>query len=114
MQPIRREDAPHYTWGDGCDGWRLLDRDDLSVIEERVPPGGREVRHVHARARQFFFVLSGEAAIETDGATVRLAAGQGAHVPPGVPHRFVNAADEDVRFLVISAPSTMGDRVDLT
>ncbi len=31
----------HYRWGDGSEGWHLLKREDLSVIEERVPPGDR-------------------------------------------------------------------------
>ena len=43
-----RSNAEHYVWGDGCDGWRLLDRPDLSVIEERIPPGRGEVVHFHS------------------------------------------------------------------
>lgn len=106
--------AEHYRWGDGCDGWRLLARPDLSVIEECVPPGMGEVRHRHRRARQFFYVLSGHARIETEAGSIELGAGQGAHVPPGCPHRFHNPGSEPVRFLVVSAPSTAGDRENLT
>jgi quercetin dioxygenase-like cupin family protein len=58
--------APHYTWGDGCDGWHLVAADGLSVIEERMPPGTAEVRHRHDVARQFFFVLSGALTLEID------------------------------------------------
>ncbi len=105
--------AEHYVWGEVCDGWRLLDRPDLSVIEERVPAGGAEVAHVHGRARQFFFVLAGKARLEFGDRSVELEPGQGLEVPPGVAHRFVNAGDVDVRFLVISAPTTRGDRTDL-
>ncbi len=39
--------AEHYCWGNGSEGWHLLQRDDLSIIEERVPPGDREQRHFH-------------------------------------------------------------------
>jgi len=56
--------AEHYIWGDVCHGWRLLSQPDLSVIQERVPPGGAETRHYHTNARQFFFVLSGTATME--------------------------------------------------
>jgi mannose-6-phosphate isomerase-like protein (cupin superfamily) len=112
VRGVSREVAPHYVWGDGCDGWRLVDGHDLSVIEERVPAGRGEVRHAHARARQCFYILSGRAVLETDHGRLEMAAGQGAHVPPGVPHRFVNAGDDEVRFLVISAPSTRGDRIE--
>jgi mannose-6-phosphate isomerase-like protein (cupin superfamily) len=105
--------AEHYAWGEACDGWRLLNGPDLAVIEERVPPGRGEVRHVHGRARQFFYVLSGTAALEFDDGVVTAVAGQGVHVPPGIPHRFVNAGPSDVVFLVVSSPSTAGDRTDL-
>jgi len=106
-------DAPHYRWGDACDGWRLLDTPELSVIEERVPGGAGEVRHYHRSARQFFYILSGSAALEFDGCRIALERGQGLHVPPGVPHQFVNTAEDDVVFLVVSSPTTAGDRVNL-
>jgi mannose-6-phosphate isomerase-like protein (cupin superfamily) len=109
---VDRASAEHYTWGDVCDGWRLLAGADLAVIEERVPPAAAEVRHVHARARQFFYVLEGRARLECDGYVVDVGPNQGVHVPPGTVHRFVNAGAHDVRFLVISAPSTSGDRID--
>ena len=35
----------------------MLNRPELSVIQERVPPGDRERRHLHSKARQFFYVL---------------------------------------------------------
>ena len=109
---IDRHTATHYTWGEVCDGWRLLAGADLSVIEERVPAGAGEIRHHHVRARQFFYVLSGTATLELDDGPVTVAAGQGMHVPPGVRHRFANHSDADVRFLVISSPSTAGDRIE--
>lgn len=37
---VARGSAEHYTWGDGCDGWYHLRRDDLAVIQERLF-GGR-------------------------------------------------------------------------
>lgn len=63
MRPARisRENAPHYIWGDHCDGWHLLKECNLSVIEERMPSGTGEVRHFHRKAQQFFYVLSGQA-----------------------------------------------------
>ena len=110
--PVRREAERHYLWGGTSEGWHLLQRQDLSVIAERVPPGGAERRHRHALARQFFYLLSGRAVIEMAGREVELAAGQGLEVPPGLPHRFMNPYDEDVHFLVVSMPATRGDRAD--
>ncbi len=112
MQPVDRTSAEHYTWGGACDGWHFVKRADLSVIAERVPPGGREVRHFHVASRQFFFILSGCAVIEVNGERVSLAAGQGLEVAPGVPHQFMNESAEDVHFLVVSHPTTRGDRVE--
>lgn len=110
LTPVSLDDVEHYLWGQVCDGWRLLDRGDLSVIQERVPPGASEAKHVHSRARQFFYVLSGVATIELEAGSVSFGAGQGLHVPPGTPHRFHNGSAEDVVFLVISAPATAADR----
>lgn len=113
IEPVSLDTAEHYIWGEVCDGWRLLKHDDLSVIQERVPAGSGEVRHFHTRARQFFYVLSGTATLEFDDRSVTFGAGHGVHVPPGIPHRFANASSEDVVFLVVSSPSTAGDRTDL-
>lgn len=111
--PIDSFQAEHYSWGGACDGWRLLKGTDLSVIHERVPPGAAEIAHFHSRARQFFFVLSGVATLEFVDRSVTFNHGQGVHVPPGTVHRFANHSTEDVVFLVISAPSTTGDRTDV-
>ncbi len=108
---VSKNTAEHYTWGDGCDGWRLVDRAELSVIHERMPPGAAEVRHHHQAARQFFFVLSGAATMEVDGARHTLRAQQGIEITPGAPHQIRNDSGADVEFLVISQPTTRGDRV---
>lgn len=110
---ISRDDAEYYTWGAGCDGWRLLESAALSVIEERVPPGVGERAHRHARATQLFYLLEGEAVMEFETHDVALVAGQSLHVPAGVAHRFTNCSATGVRFLVVSAPTTRGDREDV-
>lgn len=109
----RRENAEHYVWGNGCDGWRLLDRQDLSVIEERVPPGASEVRHVHQAARQVFYVLSGHLTIDRAGEQLTLATGDSLEMPPTIPHLVRNDGAVVAVFLVISAPTTRGDRTNL-
>ena len=110
MTAVDRSNARHYRWGEVCDGWHLLERDDLSVIEERVPAGASEVRHSHRRSRQFFYILEGAAVLELAGVRHVLGPGQGLEIPPGAPHQFRNDSDADVRFLVISMPTTRGDR----
>ena len=110
-ETVSRNDAEHYTWGAGCDGWHLVKDPSLSVIEERMPPGTSEVRHHHERAQQFFYVLEGEAVMEIDGQRARLTAGQGLRILPGARHQVRNESGAAVRFLVISQPPSHGDRV---
>lgn len=112
MAAVGAHNAGHYHWGQGCDGWHLLEGDDLSVIEERMPPGTSERRHRHVHARQFFYVLEGEAVLELEGVLHRLRRGEGLHVPPGAAHQMRNAGGADARFLVVSAPKSHGDRID--
>lgn len=112
-RPVDRENAEHYIWGEVSDGWHLLKQPDLSVIHERVPAGAGELRHYHSKARQFFFVLSGSATLELDTGDVTFHAGQGVHVPPGVAHRLTNNSNSSVEFLVISSPTTAGDRTNV-
>jgi mannose-6-phosphate isomerase-like protein (cupin superfamily) len=102
----------HYQWGDACDGWTLLEEASLSVKLERMPPGTAEVTHYHERARQFFFILKGEAIFEIDDKTSTLKTGEGIHVRPGNRHRILNNAQEDLEFILSSQPSTTGDRIN--
>jgi len=110
---IDKTTAEHYQWGEQCDGWYLLKRKDLLIIHERMPPQTAERRHYHEYSRQFFFVLSGELCMELAGETYRLQAQQSLEIPPNISHQACNASQQPVEFLVISHPSTRGDRYDL-
>jgi mannose-6-phosphate isomerase-like protein (cupin superfamily) len=113
MNVINRANAEHYVWGEVCEGWRLVSGADLSVIQERIPPGRGEVKHYHNHARQLFFVLQGELEIEVEQETAHLGAGDSLEVPPTRQHRVHNPGDRDALFLVVSAPTTQGDRVNV-
>ena len=76
-----------------------------------MPPGDTEQRHRHAKARQFFYVLEGEAVLELESSRHRLRRGEGLHVPPGMAHQMRNESAAGVRFLVVSAPKSHGDRI---
>ena len=110
---ISIENSEHYVWGGSCDGWHLLKRDDMSVIQESVPVGGAEVMHYHERARQFFYILEGKGMMVLEDREIILQKGQGLEISPMVKHQFKNDSQADVHFLVISIPSTRGDRVNL-
>ncbi len=106
--------AEHYKWGGpagtDCDGWHLVKTDDLSVIEELMPPGTKEGRHSHVKSRQFFFVLEGELTLEVEHHDFVIAAGKGVEVHPGQAHQAVNRGGSPVRMVVTSQPPSHGDR----
>jgi len=110
---ISTENAEHYVWGEINDGWHLLKREDMSVIQEQVPAGGAEVMHFHNVARQFFYILEGEGKMVFEDHEVVLKKGQGLEIPPRVKHQFKNQSNVNVNFLVISIPTTRGDRINV-
>ena len=107
---VSTSSAEYYTWGNQCDGWHLVKQPELSVIQERMPPGTAEVRHLHRLARQFFYVLRGKANLEVGGTDHELVAGQGLEVAPGTAHQMFNRSESDVEFIVVSQPHAHGDR----
>ena len=110
---ISKENAEHYIWGNNCDGWYLVKNKELSVIHERMPVNTTEALHYHNKARQFFFILKGVATIQMNGETITLNTQEGIEVPPLVEHQIRNDSNQDVEFLVISQPTTRGDRINL-
>lgn len=109
---IDQGNAEHYVWGEVNDGWHLLKHPGLSIIRERMVPGGAEVPHRHAKARQFFQVLAGELSIRTETAVLTIKAGQGSEIAPGLLHQAINGTNEPVEFLVVSMPPSHGDRIE--
>jgi mannose-6-phosphate isomerase-like protein (cupin superfamily) len=102
----------HYRWGDVCDGWNLVDTPGLSVKMERMPPHTAEQEHFHSHARQFFFILKGEALFMTAEGEQLVKTQQGLEIRPGLRHRIVNPGEEDLEFILCSQPSTAGDRIN--
>ena len=110
---ISIENAGYYMWGEICDGWHLLQRDNMSIVQERVPAGGSEIMHYHNSARQFFYILEGVGMMVFEDYEVILKKGQGIEINQQVKHQFKNKSKADVHFLVISVPSTRGDRINI-
>jgi len=100
----------HYQWGDGCDGWVLVDTPGLSVKQERMPVQTAEALHYHTTAQQFFFILKGIAVFEVEDQGFTVKAGEGFHIPAGKKHRIINNTAGDIEFILSSQPSTSNDR----
>ena len=113
MKPVSIHNSTHYHWGPQCDGWHLVQTAQLSVIQEKIPPGGHESPHYHKQCEQFFFVLSGVASITLDGISHTLHSHQGIHVAAGIVHQVSNNDQQDLIFTVTSAPPSHGDRVEI-
>jgi mannose-6-phosphate isomerase-like protein (cupin superfamily) len=111
--PISTATADPYRWGGSCEGWHLVKSAALSVIQERMPPNTSEKRHWHARARQFFYVLSGTLVIEVEGEHHELTPGFGIELPQGTAHQVRNESPAETTFLVVSSPPHQGDRRDV-
>ena len=113
MQPVSCNALAAYKWGEGGVGWPLVDTDGLLVIEETLAPGFSEKRHHHNKATQCFYILEGTALMKIDGQNIVLVQGMALHIQPETDHAIANESSTEVRFLVISAPSTQSDRHEI-
>jgi mannose-6-phosphate isomerase-like protein (cupin superfamily) len=104
--------SEHYFWGEICEGWRMLDTDALNVTREMIPVGKGEKLHLHKTARQFFYIISGSATFKIESVTCEVGKDEGIEIPPGKKHRISNNGSEPLEFVVISAPTTKGDRYE--
>jgi len=111
FEKVGTDNAEHYVWENNCNGWHLVQQKELSIIQERVPPGCSEVNHFHKKTRQFFCILEGKAIIEFDTGEIILNRNEGIEILPGTPHKLYNKANIDLIFLVISQPESYGDRI---
>ena len=111
MRIASRENAEHYNWKKVCDGWHFVQRDDLSIIVEKMPPHTAEDMHYHRQARQFFYILSGEATMRFTDQEEVLNAGEGVEIDPGEAHQMTNNSDTEIEFLVVSMPKSHEDKV---
>ena len=72
--PISPDTARRSTWDDGCTVWHLVDRSDLSVVQESLAAGSATRTHAHDRSREYFHVLSGRAVVAVGPRTTEVTA----------------------------------------
>ena len=110
---IDKETAEHYLWGNNCDSWVLSDTEGLSVKQESMPAGTREKLHFHKNAQQFFFILQGTAAFYVDNEKHIVSEQKGLRIEAAIKHYIANESEERLEFLMISQPTTDGDRINV-
>jgi mannose-6-phosphate isomerase-like protein (cupin superfamily) len=108
-----KQSAHYYQWGAGCESWDLLANEGLSVKQELMPPNTREVLHYHAKAQQYFYILSGTATFVIDEVEYVVNKSQGISIKPNSRHYIANKENTDLEFLVISQPAIKSDRVEV-
>lgn len=113
LGPVSKKSEPAFRWREVCDGWTLLESENLHVIQERMPPGTAELLHVHEEVRQLYFVLDGEATVDVGTGRVLLQAWDAIAIAPGRPHRMTNRSSRALEFLVVSSSAPRVDRRDL-
>ncbi len=113
MEIISFENSNYYIWGNKCEGWKFIDLPNLSVIYEKMPCGTSETKHRHSISMQFFFILKGQAEIVTNERSFVLSPQQGLEIPPGTPHQIFNRGTSLLEFILVSQPTTVGDRENL-
>lgn len=109
---ISKENCEHYNWGDNCSGWYLVKSENLTVIEELMPSNTQEKKHYHNFSEQYFHILNGKATFEIENDIIEIEKGKGIHILPKTKHKIRNDQSENLEFIVISQPTTRGDRYD--
>lgn len=90
--PATRETGTILTGAGDTDGRYLQS-------ETRIRPGGGvAVAHRHPEATERFEVVEGELALQLDGTTRTLTAGEQLTIPPGAAHRYSNRSQADAVF----------------
>ena len=78
----------------------------LSLGLFAAAPGYDDTQSPH-EVDEVYVVVAGRAVLEVDGVRTPVRTGSVAHVPPHVPHRFVDVT-EDLRVIVVFAPPEPG------
>lgn len=107
---VSKKNAGHYKWAMNSYSWVLVDKEGLSVKQEKMPAGEREQLHFHETASQFFFILKGSATFIHDEEKLLLGEQEGLLIEPLTKHYIANETGTDLEFLVISQPTTNNDR----
>jgi len=110
---INKDNSKSYKWGNNCDSWIFVDKDNLSVKSESMPSRTKEKLHLHSKAQQFFYILKGKATFYINGKTESISENQGILIDPQIEHYIANETGELLDFLVISQPTTNNDRTTL-
>tara|TARA_R110002049_G_scaffold306632_1_gene505411 strand:- start:2272 stop:2616 length:345 start_codon:yes stop_codon:yes gene_type:complete len=110
---VNKTNTKQYQWGNNCNAWELFQSKNAIIKEEIMPPLTEEQLHLHKKTEQFFYILEGEATFIVDGKKGVVSQNEGIKIKIGQPHKICNDASRILRFLVISFPGNVNDRINL-
>lgn len=89
----------------------MVEHEELSIIAEKMPPNMAEDIHYHQHAKQFFYILAGQATMRFSEHEEVLNPGDGIEIAPLEAHQMTNISCGDIEFIVVSMPKSHGDKV---
>lgn len=110
---IDKNEITPFIWGDACKAWYLIDKENMGVFYETMPPGSIDQYHFHKYSNQFIFVLSGTLNIKLNDQIFLLTAFKGIEIPKGTPHKIYNRSNQNVDFILFANPNHDNDRVEI-
>lgn len=101
--------ATPFTTDDGSTIRSLLDLSNApvanqSLAEATIAAGESTIRHHHRVSEEIYYLVEGSAAMELDGETTQVTAGDAILIPPGAWHRITASAEGPVRLLCACSP----------
>jgi len=75
-----------------------------SLAEACVQVGGRTEPHIHQKAEEIYYILSGRGRMIVKGDAQYVEAGDAIAIPPRATHQIINTGDDSLRFLCCCAP----------
>jgi quercetin dioxygenase-like cupin family protein len=88
---------------------------ELLIADLRVRPGGAVVgEHYHPIIKERFTVVSGQIEYKLNGKKGVIKAGETLDLPPGIPHDWWNASNEEARVIVQVKPAARFEEMILT
>ena len=99
----RERDAEPFVTKDGSTIREYFHTDAQSLAEASLDPGGTTQRHYHARSEEIYLIVEGHGALEVDGESRDVSAGDAILIAPGAWHQLT-AGEPGVRLLCCCVP----------
>lgn len=97
-----------FDWGSIC--WLIEPKEDSSRVSVGLVtfyPHMHQKEHSHIREEQVLYVVSGHGSHWINGKRSELAPGSYIHLPPHARHELTNETNEELRLLIVYAPSNI-------